>query len=245
LGISDAQKATFINAIPVAYAVTYIFGTAGSAWILASLGPKMLGGLDKVKADCKELEAQMGTSEADEPGFSPALRPVVFRAYKITNEWFGKGKKVSELETYLCKNDKRLFVERIRQRGVVKDVNPNLILHKNDEVVLSGRREFVIGEEDWIGPEVIDAQLLDFPAETLPVMVTHRTFAGETVAKIRAQKFMHGVSIRNIKRAGINVPVLSKTVVDSGDILELTGLKHEVEDAAKQMGYIDRPIRRI
>ena len=237
LGISDAQKATFINAIPVAYAVTYIFGTAGSAWILASLGPKMLGGLDKVKADCKELEAQMGTSEADEPGFSPALRPVVFRAYKITNEWFGKGKKVSELETYLCKNDKRLFVERIRQRGVVKDVNPNLILHKNDEVVLSGRREFVIGEEDWIGPEVIDAQLLDFPAETLPVMVTHRTFAGETVAKIRAQKFMHGVSIRNIKRAGINVPVLSKTVVDSGDILELTGLKHEVEGAAKQMGY--------
>lgn len=137
LGISDAQKATFINAIPVAYAVTYIFGTAGSAWILASLGPKMLGGLDKVKADCKELEAQMGTSEADEPGFSPALRPVVFRAYKITNEWFGKGKKVSELEAYLCKNDKRLFVERIRQKRVVKEVDPNLILHKNDEVYLA------------------------------------------------------------------------------------------------------------
>lgn len=72
-------------------------------------------------------------------------------------------------------------------------------------------------------------------------MVTHRTFAGETVSKIRAQKFMHGVSIRNIKRAGINVPVLPKTIVDSGDILELTGLKHEVESAAKQMGYIDRP----
>ena len=63
---------------------------------------------------------------------------------------------------------------------------------------------------------MIDAQLLDFPAETLPVMVTHRTFAGETVSKIRAQKFMHGVSIRNIKRAGINVPVLPKTIVDSG-----------------------------
>ena len=90
----------------------------------------MLGGLDKVKADCKELEAQMGTSEADEPGFSPALRPVVFRAYKITNEWFDKGKKVSELEAYLCKNDKRLFVERIRQKRVVKEVDPNLILHR-------------------------------------------------------------------------------------------------------------------
>lgn len=36
-----------INIIPVAYAVTYIFGTAGSAWVLSSLGPKMLGGLEK------------------------------------------------------------------------------------------------------------------------------------------------------------------------------------------------------
>lgn len=182
LGISEAQKATYINAIPVAYAVTYIFGTAGSAWLLASLGPKMLGGLDKVKADCKALEAQMGTSEVDEPGFSPALRP---------------------------------FVERVRQQGVVKEVSLDMILQPGDEVVLSGRREFVIGEEDWIGPEVVDTQLLDFPAETLPVMVTHRTFAGEKIATIRAQKFMHGVSIRSIKRAGINVPVLAQTVVVS------------------------------
>ena len=203
LSISDAQKATFINAIPVAYAVTYIFGTAGSAWILASLGPKMLGGLEKVKADCKELEAKMGTSEADEPGFYTALRPVVFRAYKIDNEWFGKGKTVSELENYLVENDKRLFVERVRQKGVIEEVTPDMLLQPGDEVVLSGRREYAIGEEDWIGPEVIDAQLLDFPAET--------------------------------------VPVLAQTVIDSGDILELTGTKLEVETAAKQMGYIDRP----
>lgn len=241
LNISDAQKTTFINSIPVAYAVTYIFGTAGSAWILASLGPKMLGGLDKVKADCKELEAKMGSSEMDEPGFSPALRPVVFRAYKITNKWFDGGKTVSELEDYLLSKEKRLFVERIRKQGIIKDVKPNLVLHKGDEVVLSGRREFVIGEEDWIGPEAMDGQLLDFPAETLPVMVTHHTFAGERVSTIRAQKFMHGVSIRSIKRAGISVPVLAQTIVDSGDMLELTGLKHEVDEAARQMGYVDRP----
>lgn len=154
LSISDAQKATFINAIPVAYAVTYIFGTAGSAWILASLGPKMLGGLEKVKADCKELEAKMGTSEADEPGFYTALRPVVFRAYKIDNEWFGKGKTVSELENYLVENDKRLFVERVRQKGVIEEVTPDMLLQPGDEVVLSGRREYAIGEEDWIGPKV-------------------------------------------------------------------------------------------
>ena len=78
----------------------------------------------------------MGTSEVDEPGFSPALRPVVFRAYKITNEWFGKGKKVSELETYLAEKDKRLFVERVRQRGIVKEVSPDLMLRPDRKSVV-------------------------------------------------------------------------------------------------------------
>ena len=241
LNVSEAQKATYINAIPVAYAVTYIFGTAGSAWVLASLGPKLLGGLDKVKADCRELEAKMGSSEADEPGFMTAVRPVIFRAYKATNQWFSGGRKVADLEEYLDGQGKRLFVERVRQEGVIREVNPDMIVKKGDEIVLSGRREFVIGEEDWIGPEVIDVQLLDFPAETLPVMITRKTFAGETVATIRKQKFMHGVSIRTIKRAGIQIPVLAQTVVDAGDMIELVGTKHEVENAAKQMGYIDRP----
>lgn len=241
LDVSEVQKATYINAIPVAYAVTYIFGTAGSAWVLASLGPKLLGGLDKVKADCRELEAKMGSSEADEPGFMTAVRPVIFRAYKASNKWFSGGRKVIDLEDYLAEQGKRLFVERVRQEGIIREVNPDMILKKGDEIVLSGRREFVIGEEEWIGPEVIDVQLLDFPAETLPVMITCKTFAGETVATIRKQKFMHGVSIRTIKRAGIQIPVLAQTVVDSGDMIELVGTKHEVENAAKQMGYVDRP----
>ena len=43
--------------MPVAYAVTYIFGTAGSAWILSSVGPKLVGG--NVEAACKEYEATM------------------------------------------------------------------------------------------------------------------------------------------------------------------------------------------
>ena len=241
LNITAAQKASYINSIPVAYAVTYIFGTAGSAWLLASIGPKLLGGIEKVKADCRELEAKMGSSEADEPGFMTAGRPVTFRAYRIANDWFEGGRQVLELEDYLSQQNKRLFVERVRQNGIVREVSPTMLLKPNDEIVLSGRREFVIGEENWLGPEVLDAQLLDFPAEILPVMVTRRTFAGETIANIRAQKFMHGVSIRTIKRAGIQIPVLAQTVVDAGDMIEIVGTKQEVESAAKQLGYIDRP----
>ena len=242
LNISTEQKNNMINIIPVAYAVTYIYGPAGSAWVLSSLGPKMLGGLEKVKAACKELEAKMGTSEADEPGFEHARRPVVFRAYTIENNWFGNGKTVEQLESYFISQGKRLFVERMRHNHtIINEILPGQLLQKGDEVVLSGRREFAIGEEDWIGEEVIDPQLLDFPVEVLPVMIHKKPYANQKLEFIRKQPFMHGVSVRRIKRAGIDIPVFAQTMVDSGDTLELVGLKKEVETAAKQLGYIDRP----
>lgn len=242
LNSSTEQKNNMINIIPVAYAVTYIYGTAGSAWVLSSLGPKMLGGLEKVKAACKELEAKMGTSEADEPGFEHARRPVVFRAYTIENNWFGNGKTVEQLESYFISQGKRLFVERMRHNHtIINEILPGQLLQKGDEVVLSGRREFAIGEEDWIGEEVIDPQLLDFPVKVLPVMIHKKPYANQKLEFIRKQPFMHGVSVRRIKRAGIDIPVFAQTMVDSGDTLELVGLKKEVETAAKQLGYIDRP----
>lgn len=242
LNISSAEQQNMINIIPVAYAVTYIFGTAGSAWILGTIGPRMLGGLEKVKKACRDLESNMGGGDkADQPGFINADRPVVFRAYQISNSWFGDGKSVADLEAYLMQQGKRLFVERVRQAGnIIDKVSPDLILKVSDEVVLSGRREAVIGEEAWIGSEVFDTDLLNFPVEVLPVLISKKNFAGMKLSDIRSQKFMHGVSVRRITRSGVNIPVLAGTTIDAGDTLELVGLGYEVEAAAHQLGTPDR-----
>jgi len=125
--------------------------------------------------------------------------------------------------------------------SIVNDIIPGQLLQKGDEVVLSGRREFAIGEEDWIGEEIVDPQLLDFPVEVLPVMIHKKPYFNQKLDFIRRQSFMHGVSIRRIKRAGIDIPVFAQTTIDCGDTLELVGLKKEVESAAKELGYIDRP----
>ena len=102
LGIPVADKTDMINVMPVAYAVSYIFGTAGSAWIMSDIAPRLLGGIESVKKACRELEAKMGSDdESEQPGFMPAARPITFRAYKINNGWFGAGKTVKELEDYL------------------------------------------------------------------------------------------------------------------------------------------------
>lgn len=242
MGIPDAERQAMTNIIPVAYAVTYVFGTIGSAYILANLGPLMLGGIKKVKADTAALEEEMNESSLNnDPAYISANRPVAFRAYKATAEFFDTPKTVDEIEAHLKGQGRRLFVERIRQNNNILDPKGDSMISKGDEVVLSGRREFIIQDESWIGPEVADHELLNFPAERINVMITKKTVGNMTVDQLRSQKFMYGVTIKSIDRSGTAIPVLAKTQLHPGDTLTIIGLPQDVNTAAPQLGYIDRP----
>ena len=242
LSMDAAQKAAESNVIPVIYAVTYVFGTAGSAWIVAYLGPVLMGGMKICRQDCVEEEAEMGQSLTDQPGYDSSRRDVSFRVYKASNAWFiDKGRKVSELEAYVAGQGRRILVDRIRHNGTIVDTPaPAQLIYPGDEVVLSGRREFIVGEEKWIGEEVIDPQLLQFAIRVTPVMARSKTVDGKTVGELLAQPFMHGVSIREIKRSqSINVPVRENTIIDGGDYITLVGKPYDVATAAKAIGLAE------
>ncbi len=239
LPISEASKESMSNIIPVMYAVCYVFGTAGSAWIIAFVGPRIYGGFAKCRKDCEEEEAEMGDTLMDQPGYASSLREVSFRCYKVENDWFGdKGRSVSDLEAYVSSQGRRLFVDRIRHNGQIIDVpTVNQIIMKGDEVVLSGRREFILGEEAWIGSEVTDPELLNFAIRVSPVMAATKAVDGMTVKQLLSQPFMHGVSIRDIKRQqNLNVPVRENTVIDGGDMITIVGMPYDVQTAAKAIG---------
>ena len=245
-GLPADEQQKMLDIMPVAYAVTYIFGTAGSAWILARLGPRMLGGLEKVKVACRELESRMGGDESDRPGFMDAKREVEFRCYRIENDWFAKERRVSDLEQFFERQGKRLFVERIRKgKRIIDDIRANEYLNMGDEVVLSGRHEYTIGEERWIGKEVDDDALLMFPVMVMKCIVAGKrgkritAYGGKKISELRNEPFMHGVIIQKIKRMGISIPVFPETVINTGDVIEIVGKKVEVMAAAKEIGYPD------
>ena len=243
LSASAADKQQWIGMIPVCYAVTYVFGTIGSAYILANLGPTLLGGIKKVKAETMELEKKMnyGTANSD-PNYIKALRPVVFRAYNVTDSFFSTPRTVGEAEDYFRQKGKPIHVERLRSDGKIVDITPGQEqkIAIGDDIVLSGRREFIIGDESWIGPEVVDAELIDFMAEDLDITIASKTVDGMTVDELRRQKFMYGISIKSISRGGVNVPVLAQVKIKRGDVLSVVGLEREVNAAAKELGYADR-----
>jgi Predicted Permease Membrane Region len=81
-GVSTEQAAASVDAIPTGYAVTYIFGTIGSAMVLAQLGPKLIG-VD-LPAACADYEKQLGGGVPGvDPGALHAYRQTELRAYRI------------------------------------------------------------------------------------------------------------------------------------------------------------------
>lgn len=243
LDMSPEQKKAWIDLIPVCYAVTYVFGTIGSAWILGNLGPAMLGGLKKVRQQTKELEEQLNHSDtSDDPAFINGNRPIAFRAYKVSADHFSTPQTVTQIEDHFKNLGKRLFVERVRNEdGTIAEVSPDLTVRLGDEIVLSGRHEFMIQDESWIGPEIDDAKLLSFPVEKTKVMVMKKT-AGMTVDQLRAKPFMYGVMIQSITRqGGIDIPVLAQTKLMQGDMLTIEGLPQEGRLAAPAIGNEEHP----
>lgn len=242
LGLPKEQTEQMLGIIPACYAVCYVFGTIGSAWVIANLGPRLLGGLKKVKEQTQQLEAEMDNGDiVADPGTFVANRPISFRAYRAESEYFNRPRTVVELERHIEKLGLRHFIERLRLRGDIEDPQPELKVRKGDIIVLSGRRESIVDDAGWIGPEVTDHELLNFTAENLPVTVSKSGAAGMTLSELRKQDYMRGVMVRKVMRDDISLPMKARTRLEKGDVLTLIGLPQDVAEAVGEIGFSDRP----
>ena len=243
LPVPAPTKRAWIALIPVCYAVTYLYGTIGAVWILGTLGPRMLGGLEKVKKQTKALEEQLSHSDlSNDPAYFSGANPISFRAHQVNSEHFREPLTVRQIEEHFADLGKRIFVERIRTRdNIIHEACPEFLVSKDDAIVISGRHEFIIQDESWIGPELHDPALLDFPVQKTKVMVTKKT-AGLTLDELRVRPYMYGVIIESItSEDGISLPVLARTTLNAGDMVTIQGLPRNVELAAGEMGIEERP----
>jgi putative transport protein len=238
LGLPADKSKAMIDSMPVAYAVTYIFGTAGSAWILATLGPKILG-VDLPKA-CREYEEKMGSSDT-EPGIISAYQALVVRAHRVSGICKFRDKTVAEVEAAFTPF--RVFVERIRTDGQVVEAEPTSIVREGQVLAIAGRREPMMQMDQAFGPEVDDRQLLDFPAEVVDVVIINKDLPGHTLKELAERENgerSRGIFLRRLTRAGIEMPFHPGTVLDRGDVLTIAGSHKNVERAIPWIGYADR-----
>jgi putative transport protein len=241
LGLPDDQVKQITNNIPVAYAVSYIWGTIGTGVILAYLGPKLLG-VD-LEAECKRYEKELSVG-GPEGGMQSAYRRLDVRAYRIGDR-LPPGTTVADAEfLHTSVGDAvRIFVERLRRDGRFVEFKPATVLQPGDVVAVSGRTEVLIEILGKYGNEVSDPELLDMPAEAVDVVLTNKAYDGKTLVELAKTDFARGVYLTKITRGAtsVNVPVLAQTKIYRADILRIGGTRANTEAAAKNLGYADRP----
>jgi putative transport protein len=236
LPLPEAERTQLVNNIPIAYAVTYLLGTASLVWFLPVIGPKLMG--INLRAESQKMQAAGSGRAEPEPGVVSAARRFDVRAYRVATDGVAD-KTVAELEA-LPRNF-RVFVLRVRRQGQILEVGPDTVIRRDDVVAVATRHDVLIEHGAKIGPEVEDRALLDIPIEMLDVVVTNTAVAGKALPELATLPFARAVFLQKLVRAGEEMPIVPETRVDRGDVLSLIGTKPEVERAAKALGYPDRP----
>jgi len=237
LGLPPEESKAMLDAMPVAYAVTYIFGTVGSAVILALVGPALLG--INLEAECKRYEEEHGGKKAV-GGEGTAWHNYELRAYRVKPDGLIVGKTTLEAEKLLP--NERVFIERVRRNGQLLDATVDTVFAAGDIVAVAGRREVLV---DLIGPraeEVDDRELLAVPANGVDVFVTAKDVDGKTLAELATMPAARGVFLRKIVRGATatEIPILPNTQVHRGDILTIVGRTQDTAAATKVIGRPDQ-----
>ncbi len=239
LALPADQTKALLDGMPIAYAVTYMFGTMGSAIVIAVLGPKLLG-IDLVAA-CKDYEEKHGGGKKQLGGPGSAWTRWALRAYMVQPGGKAAGLRVAEAESLVP--DARLFILSIRRGGEIMDATADTVLKEGDVVAVAGEREVLVNILGAAAVEVEDRELLAVPVEGVDVLVTNKEVNGKTLAELAARPATRGVFLRKITRGATatDIPILPSTEVNRGDLLTLVGRTQDTGAATKMLGVADRP----
>jgi putative transport protein len=238
LGMEADKAKAALDAMPIAYAVSYMFGTVGSAIVIAIIGPKLLG-IDLVAA-CKDYEEKQG-GEKELGGPGTAWTRWALRAYKVQSGGKAAGLRVAEAESLVP--DARLFILRIRRGDEIMDATADTVLEEGDVVAVAGEREVLVNTLGAEAVEVEDRELLAVPVEGVDVLVTKKDVDGKTLEELATRPAARGVFLRKITRGvtATDIPILPSTKINRGDLLTLVGRTEDIAAATKMLGVADRP----
>jgi putative transport protein len=243
LALGPDQTKAMLDIMPTAYAVTYIFGTVGSAIVIAMIGPILLR-IDLKKA-AKEYEAAHG-GKRELGGLGDAWQAYDVRAFQIAPDAKVAGKTVAETEAMLTEataaQGNRMYVLGVRRGNTVSEATSDMVLQPGDVVSVVGVRDQIIALLGYASKEVDDPELISAPIEGVDVYISNKEVEGKTLAELGSLPGARGVYVRSIKRGfgETPIPVLGDTTLQRGDVVKLVGRTEDTTVAAKALGVVDR-----
>jgi putative transport protein len=238
LPVSRETAEAWSDLVPVAYAVTYIFGTVGAALYISLVAPRFLGIRD-LPAAAHDLEQRLGVHD-DNPDVTSAYQQVVRRAYRLTSAFTPQTVGAFE-EASDARIGSRIFIARIRHGDTIVDPHLDQPLAPGDVVVVAGRHAAIIEDDlEAVADEIDDPALLDIPIEELSVVVTNRAVVGRTIGELRHDQRARQVFLKRVTRGGQPIPFGPDTRLHAGDELRVQGPLPLLEQGIRYVGFPER-----
>lgn len=234
LGLSASVTQNLQSNVAIGYAVTYIFGSLGAIILCVNFLPWfMRRGLreDAVKAEAELLNSQRNYC----PGETSALPELVGRVYKAGQ---AAGQTVAQIESLSTFG--KITIERIKRNGKIIGLSSNLIIEKDDVLLIVGRRSGIIQIEGTMGPETNDRDGMDMVIATRDIIISGKEYAEKTIAQLLLtnKTLRHGVYFLRLSRGQKSIPLLNSTIVKPGDVVTVYGLDEDIQRLAQSVGPI-------
>lgn len=233
LGTADATMKTMLTGdalsnaeaqMPIAYALTYVFGTAGLLIFMKTVAPAILG--VNLKEATKEKIAKTGFKESSGTGNS-AVSAVKARAFLLGEGAGCIGQTVADMETAY---GNELTVEAISRKDAPVTPEGAAVLEAGDVITVIGTAAAMVRLEGAGATETADAKYLNLQLVRNEIVLT-KGFQPDVLTKLDEM----GVFVQSFLRDGKPVPGF--TDARPGDVLTVTGSKAAVQKVASQLGY--------
>lgn len=235
LGLSPELTKVMQTNVAVGYAVCYIFGSLGPIIMVSWFLPMVMKW--NIRQEAVKLAAQLSSGRVElDPGQFNALKEVGTRVYQVAADSKAAGKTTLAIDSAIVDAS----VEAVFRDGKTLDLTDATAVRVGDLVAVTGTITVMETASGFFGPEVATPQGLTLVQESREIILTNRALSGRAIGEIHDHvnvETRHGVFLTAVKRMGLDLPVLNKLQLKSGDELHFVGSPTDLNRVQAKIGY--------
>jgi putative transport protein len=235
LGLSPTLTKAMQTDLAVGYAVCYIFGSLGPIVMVSWFLPAIMKW--NIRQEALKLAKRLSGGHAElEPGQFNAVQGIATRIYEVAQDSKAVGKTALAIDQEL--SDPSL--EAIFREGKTLELTDATLIQAGDRIAITGMIKVLESASGFFGHDVTAPDGLLVVLESREIMLTNRALNDLQVGTIYDQVNVdtrHGVFLTAVRRMGLDLPLLNKLQLKSGDELHFTGSPADLNRVQSKIGY--------
>jgi len=234
LGLSAQLTKTMQTNVAVGYAVCYIFGSLGPIIMVTWFLPMVMRW--DVRKEAVALAKGLTGRAEPEPGQFAAVNDIITRVYQVTQGHKAIGQTTLELDRQFS----AAAVEGIYRAGKSIDLDDSSVIELGDVVAVTGKLSAVQASNAALGVEITAPAGFSTIEEHREIILTNRALSGRGIGEMYDHvdvEVRHGVFLTAAKRMGLDLPLLDKLQLKTGDELHFTGRTADLDRVQSKIGY--------